>query len=118
MSNVGGFIAKSHTKTSLLNRALGSHNGLNNFLNPGGRVLTNVSEGKALTARSLFDPAGVVLQAPPKAPPPPPVFPDMQAATANARRKQRSSLSGGGVASTILSGGYSPTGQASASYGG
>lgn len=97
---------------------LGKNSGVSNFLSPVDRITENVASGQPLTARSALDPAGAILQAPPKAPPPPPVFPDVEAATINARRNVRKRAVGGGVGSTILTGGYSPTGQASSMLGG
>lgn len=112
-NTVGGLISR----TSLSTRVLGKHSGIGNFLNPGARVASNLADGQPLTARSLLDPAGAILQAPPKPPAPPPVFPDVEGAALNARRRVRRSAAGGGVGSTILTGGYSPTGQAAAVLG-
>lgn len=100
-------------------RMLGlSHSGAFDFLNPGSRVTQNIANGEPLTGRSLLDPAGVILHAPPAPPPPPPVFPDVLGAQLNARRNVRRRAFTSGVGSTILTGGYSPTGQASPILGG
>lgn len=100
-------------------KALGlEHSGVLDFLSPGSRVTQNVANGEPLTGRSLLDPAGVVLHAPPAPPPPAPVFPDVTGAELNARRNVRRRAVTSGVGSTILTGGYSPTGQASSILGG
>src|SRR4051812_5484083 len=71
-------------------RAMGtSHSGLVDFLDPGSRIAQNASRGDPLTARSVLDPAGVVLHAPPAPPPPAPVFPDVAGAELSARRNVR-----------------------------
>jgi hypothetical protein len=95
-----------------------AHSGIANVLDPGGRVTTNVEEGKPLTGRSLLDPAGVVLQTPPGAPPPPPTFPDTAGAEIAARRNVRRRAISSGLGGTVLTGNYSPTGQASPVLGG
>src|SRR4051812_26233653 len=100
-------------------RMLGlSHSGVADFLNPGSRIAQNVASGEPLTGRSILDPAGVVLPAPPAPPPPAPVFPDVAGAQLNARRSVRRRAITSGVGSTVLTGGYSPTGQASPVLGG
>jgi hypothetical protein len=105
-------------KTSLSSQVLGRKNALGNFLNPGARVADNLAHGEPITGRNLLDPAGMVLLKPPAAPPPPPVFPDVEGAALAARRNIRKRALGGGVGSTILTGGYSPTGQAVSPLGG
>ncbi len=100
-------------------RMLGlTHSGALDFLDPGGRVTQNVSRGEPLTGRNLIDPANVILQPPPGAPPPPPTFPDTAGAEINAKRAVRRRAVTSGIGSTILTGGYSPTGQASPVLGG
>lgn len=99
-------------------RKLLGNSGAVDFLDPGGRVTKNVAEGGALNARNLLDPANVVLHAPLAPPPPPPTFPDVGGAEINARRAVRRRAVGGGIGSTVLTGGYSPTGQASSVLGG
>lgn len=95
-----------------------SHSGVVDFLDPGSRVTQNVARGKPLTGRNLIDPANVILQPPPGAPPPPPTFPDVAGAEVAARRNVRRRAVGSGLGSTILTGGYSPTGQSSSVLGG
>lgn len=95
-----------------------THSGALDFLDPGSRVTQNVARGKPLTGRNLIDPANVVLQPLPGAPPPPPQFPDTASAEINAKRAVRRRAVTSGVGSTILTGGYSPTGQASPVLGG
>lgn len=99
-------------------RRLLGNSGVVDFLDPGGRVTRNLAEGGALTARNILDPANVVLHAPPAPPPPAPVFPDVAGAQLNARRNVRRRAITSGVGSTVLTGGYSPTGQASPVLGG
>lgn len=96
----------------------GSHSGVNNFIDPGQRVLTNIKEGGATNFRNVIDPANVILHAPPPPPAPLPTFPDTAGAELNAKRAVRRRALTSGVGSTILTGGYSPTGQASPVLGG
>lgn len=111
-------VARLISRTNPANRIFGSHNGVNNFLDPGQRFVTNVGEGNATNFRNVIDPANVILHAPPAPPPPAPTFPDTLGADINAKRAVRRRAVTQGVGSTILTGGYSPTGQASSVLGG
>lgn len=97
---------------------LAPHSGLADVLDPGGKVTMNVANGGALNTRNIIDPDNAVLHPPPGAPPPPPTFPDTAGAELNARRNVRRRASTSGLGSTVLTGGYSPTGQASGILGG
>lgn len=99
-------------------RRLLGNSGAVDLLDPGGRVTKNVAEGGAINARNLLDPASVILHAPLAAPSPPPTFPDVAGAQINARRAVRRRSVEGGLGTTVLTGGYSPTGQASPVLGG
>lgn len=99
-------------------RRLLGNSGAVDFLDPGGRVTQNVANGGVINARNILDPANAILHAPPAPPPPAPVFPDVAGAELNARRNVRRRAVTSGVGSTILTGGYSPTGQASPVLGG
>lgn len=111
-------VARTLSKLNVGNRIFGSHSGIQNFLDPGQRLLTNIGEGQATTFRNVIDPANVILHAPPAPPPPLPTFPDTTGAEVNAKRAVRRRAVTSGLGSTILTGGYSPTGQASPVLGG
>jgi len=92
--------------------------GILDVFNPGGRVSANIASGAPITARNILDPDNAILHAPPGAPPPPPTFPDVAGAQLAAKRNVRRRATSSGLGSTILTGGYSPTGQASPVLGG
>lgn len=116
---VGGVFRTAARGVNKLNpHRLAGHSGLADFLDPGGKVTMNIAEGKPITTRNLLDPSNVILHAPLAAPPPPPTFPDVAGAQINARRAVRRRSVEGGLGSTVLTGGYSPTGQASSVLGG
>jgi hypothetical protein len=111
-------IARFGDLSTHINNKLVSHSAFGNLANPAGRAIDNVANGQPLTGRSLLDPAGAVLMKPPGPPPPPPTFPDVEGAALAMRRNVRRRGASGGVGSTVLTGGYSPTGQAAGSLGG
>lgn len=81
----------------------------------GSKQILNLEGGVVGRKSPVF--ADVAPRPPSSAIPPPPVFPDQAAAQDNARRNQRRRAVSGGVGSTILTGDYSATGQASTVLG-
>lgn len=113
-----GKLARGPAKLDFTGRALHNVSPALDLLHPGGALNTNIANGNPITGRSVLDPGSFVLHAPPGAPPPPPTFPDTAGAEVNAKRAVRRRAVTGGIGSTILTGGYSPTGQASPVLGG
>lgn len=105
-------------KADFVGRGLHRASPLADLFHPGGAITQNMVDGKPLTGRNLLDPDNAILQPPPAPPPPAPVFPDVMGAELNARRAVRKRAVSSGVGSTVLTGGYSPTGQASPVLGG
>ena len=114
----GQLFSKTSPFGNTLGRVLGKNSSASKFLSPVDTLADNLASGQPLTTRSLLDPGGYILQKPPGPPPPPPVFPDVAGAALAARRNVRKKAVGQGVGSTILTGGYSPTGQAAGALGG
>lgn len=71
-------IFKFLNKGDFATQTLGKSSALNNIINPGGRVLANGADGKALTARSVLDPGGAFLKDPLKPVPGPPTIDEAQ----------------------------------------
>lgn len=113
MARTVGKIAQT---ISPIHQFLGKNTALRKY-NYGLNLAEKAANGEPINGRTFLDPAHAILQEPPKPPAPPPVFPDVEGAALNARRRVRRSAAGGGVGSTILTGGYSPTGQAAAVLG-
>lgn len=109
---------KFPAKLDVVGRGLHSVSPAFDVLHPGGALNSNIATGKPITARNILDPDNAVLHAPPGAPPPPPTFPDVAGAALNAKRAVRRRAVTSGLGSTVLTGGYSPTGQASPVLGG
>lgn len=105
-------------KADFVGRAAHRVSPVADLFHPGGGIATNLAAGNPITPRSLLDPDSLILHAPPAPPPPAPVFPDVAGAQLNARRSVRRRAITSGVGSTVLTGGYSPTGQASPVLGG
>lgn len=118
MARVARTAAKLDLSGRLAPKKGSSFGAVTDILNPGGRLSSNLGSGQPITARNLLDPDNAVLHAPPGAPPPPPTFPDVTGAALNAKRAVRRRAVTSGLGSTVLTGGYSPTGQASTVLGG